>query len=71
MLTMTVAMVRDTHAGMNTKVKFVPVLDTVVVPLEKRDTPHVRAAKPTMTIVRSVSRRGEDFFAPPPLCDAS
>ena len=71
MLTMTVAMVRVTHAGMNTKVKFVPVLDIVVAPLEKRATPHVRAAKHNMIIVSSVSLRGEDFFAPPLPCDAS
>jgi len=60
MLMMTVAIVSVSHAGMNVA----PMV------LLKRTGPHVKAAKPTMTIVINMRRRGEDFAAADP-CPAS
>jgi len=72
MLMMTVAMVRVSHTGMKMFGRSAEVCEAPVpAPLEKREGRKERAAKPNMIIVSSMSRRGEDFFAPPPLCDAS
>jgi hypothetical protein len=71
MLMTTVAMVRVSQTGMNTSGKFVPVLVVPVPPLEKREGRKDRAANPTMMMVRSTSRRGEDFLAGPVPCDMS
>jgi len=70
MLMMTVAIVRVSQMGMKMFGRSPAVLETPVPPLEKSEGRKARAAKPTMIIVISKSRRGEDF-APPPLCDAS
>jgi hypothetical protein len=70
MLIMTVAMVRVSHAGMNTSGRLVPALDTLVAPLEKRETPQQSAAKPTMMIVISMSRRVEDLLGAAIPCEA-
>ena len=68
MLITTVAMVRVSHAGMNTSVRLKEVALTPVLLFEKSATPQVRAAKPSITTVRISKRRGEDL---PPPCEAS
>ena len=60
-LMITVAMVRVSHTGMKIS----------CVLLWNNEGRNVRAANPTMMIVRSISRRDDDFFAPPVPCDVS
>jgi len=64
MLIMTVAMVSVSHTGMKMFGRSDDVLDVPVTPLVKSEGAQVRAAKPTMTMVISTSRRDDDFFAP-------
>jgi len=71
MLMITVTMVRVSQTGMKMVGKFVPVLVIPVLPLEKSDGRKERAANPSMMIVRSIRRRGEDFFIAPVPCDMS
>jgi hypothetical protein len=70
-LMITVTMVRVSQTGMKMVVKFVPVLVIPVLPLEKSDGRKERAANPSMMMVRSTKRRGEDFFVAPVPCDVS
>ncbi|HVB95515.1 MAG TPA: hypothetical protein VND41_02800 [Nitrososphaerales archaeon] len=71
MLMITVTMVRVSQMGMKMVGKFVPVLVIPVLPLEKSDGRNERAANPSMMMVRSTIRRGEDFFIAPVPCDMS
>jgi hypothetical protein len=68
MLITTVAIVSVSQTGMKTSGRFVPVLETLVPPLEKSAGRKERAANPTMMIVRSTSRR-EDLPPRPASCD--
>ena len=70
MLMMTVAMVSVSHAGMKMSVRFKEEALTDVLLFEKSARPQVRTAKPTIMIVRSMSRRREDFWPSAP-CDES
>jgi hypothetical protein len=71
MLIITVARVRVSHAGMKMFGKLVPVVEILVAPLVKRETPQLSAAKPSMIIVSSISRRGEALLEASTPCDAS
>jgi hypothetical protein len=64
MLITTVPTVSVNQTGMKRLGRFVPVLVTLVAPLEKSEGANVRRAKPSMITVMTRRRREDDLLPP-------